>query len=297
MATVVAIDVPADLSPVVTRGAVTGCRNALGSERCIASEAEHAVNPDWYAIIRSDAVEQGRLRIEFRKSASSGELVAQRILSFSERDPENSRWVSAGLVVAALVAAEDAAEKPSPIGVPPARDRAPLAPGRHELGSGIDAGALLGPALLQGPYRIGGFGRGWIGSRSSGVIGALTLRYAERGGTPTLTWWSISGGVGARLGVWQSVMTVDVLGELVAERMSASASDPTSGRDDHGAQGRFGGRLGANVAARLGPGFRLLTGVDATALTPAVDVQVKGATVGREPAVRFAFTAGARVDF
>jgi len=87
-------------------------------------------------------------------------------------------------------------------------------------------------------------------------------------GTPTLTWWSISGGVGARLGVWQSVMTVDVLGELVAERMSASASDPTSGRDDHGAQGRFGGRLGANVAARLGPGFRLLTGVDATALTP-----------------------------
>jgi len=44
MATVVAIDVPADLSPVVTQGAVTGCRNALGSERCIGSEAEHAVN-------------------------------------------------------------------------------------------------------------------------------------------------------------------------------------------------------------------------------------------------------------
>src|SRR5262245_27870270 len=134
MATVVAIDVPADLPPVVAQAAVTECRNALGSERCIASQAKHTIIPDWYAIIRSDAVKQGRLRIEFRRSAPSGELVAQRILSFSERDPERSRWVSAELVVAALLAAEDATTKPSPMDVPPTRDVAPLAPDRHALG-------------------------------------------------------------------------------------------------------------------------------------------------------------------
>jgi hypothetical protein len=156
---------------------------------------------------------------------------------------------------------------------------------------------LGGPALQQGPYRLGGFGRGWVGSRISGVLGALTLRYAARGGSPELTWWSVSGGLGARLGSWQSVITADVLGELVVERMAASATDPTNGREDRGGQARFGGRLGSNVAVRFAPGFRFLVGVDATALTPAVDLELKGSTVGREPSMRFSVTGGFRADF
>ena len=90
MATVVAIDVPAELSPAVTQGAVAGCRNALGSGRCVDPGATYGV-PDWYATVRSDGEQPGRLRIEFRKRAPSGELVAERVLSFSDRDPDASR--------------------------------------------------------------------------------------------------------------------------------------------------------------------------------------------------------------
>src|SRR5436190_24211781 len=98
MATVVVIDVPADLSPAVTEEALAGCRNALGSDRCIdPEEARRNAFSDWYAIIRSEETEAGPLRIEFRRGTSTGELVARRNLSFSERDPAGSRWVSAGL--------------------------------------------------------------------------------------------------------------------------------------------------------------------------------------------------------
>src|SRR5258708_24345335 len=167
MATVVAIDVPADVSPAVTQGAVAGCRNALGSGRCVDPGAAYG-EPDWYATVRSDGDEPGRLRIEFRKRAPSGELVAERVLSFSDRDPDASRWVSAGLVVAGLVAAEDAMQRPVPLVPLSGSELAPapaLPPARRALLWGIDAGMLVGPGLQQGPYRLGGFGRGWVGSR------------------------------------------------------------------------------------------------------------------------------------
>jgi len=243
MATVVAIDVP-PISRQSSRGCGDGCRNALGSEpaaprrsgarRSIpigtpSSEATPSSKDGW-----ESSFERALLPASWLPSGSFPSL---------ERDPENSRWVPRGCR-AALVAAEDAAEKPSPIGVPPARDRAPLlVAARARVGN--RCGCAPRTRLVQGPYRIGG-SDALDRQSSSGVIGALTLRYAERGApNPDVVSISAASGLGSECG------KADDRGFLGSSSPSECrvGSDPTSGRDDHGAQGRFGGRLGPRRSA------------------------------------------------
>jgi hypothetical protein len=128
------------------------------------------------------------------------------------------------------------------------------------------------------------------------MVGTASVRFEERGGAASLTWWSVSGGLGARFGSSRSLLNAELLGELVFERLLVSAVDPSTRLEDHGGQNRFGGRLGANATIRVASGLRFLAGADASAMTPPVDIQVRGSLEGREPAVRLAFTTGVRFD-
>ncbi|HEX3852910.1 MAG TPA: hypothetical protein VHW01_18230 [Polyangiaceae bacterium] len=219
-------------------------------------------------------------------------------MAFSERDLPESRWATAGLIIAGLVAAEDALARssvqarvqPEP---EPQQPRPPASP--PEWRWGLDAGALTGQGLQQGPYRVGAFARAWA-TTGSGLVGAATLRYAERGGDLSLTWWSFATGIGARFGPSRGVLGAELIGDLVLERMLVSAQDPASARVDHGSQSRFGGRLGLNATVELTKGLRFLVGTDVSALTPAVDIAVNSRLAANEPVVRFAFSAGLRAD-
>jgi hypothetical protein len=298
MLPIVAIEVPAEVAPAIADSVKWSCENAIGSGRCpLAQQLTNASDVAWYAIVRGDDDEPSKLRIEFRSHTRDGRMLAQRVLAFSERDLPESRWATAGLVIAGLVAAEDALarsasparDQPEPVRpVPPSRPR-------PEWWWGLDAGALTGPGLREGAYRAGAFARAWA-TAGSGLIGAATLRYAERGGALSLTWWSLSTGVGARFGPRHAALGGELIGDLVFERMLVSAQDPVSARVDRGSQDRFGGRLGLNATVELTRSLQFLAGTDVSALTPAVDIAVNSHLAASEPVVRFAFSAGLRAD-
>jgi hypothetical protein len=295
MVPAVAIEVPRDVPPAIADAALVSCQNAIGTGRCVLSNGNDSTT--WHATITAVDGELLRLRIEFRSDVPDA-MIAEKTLIFSEHDDPASRWAAAGLVIAGLVAAEESAPKKpiehrEPSAAPP--PAAVLSPPPPDLHWGIDAGSLTGPGLQHGAYRFGGFARGWIAA-NSGVIADASARYAARSGDPALTWWSISAGVGGRLGSARSLLNAELVGELVAERMAASATDPGGARTDQGGQSRFGGRLGASASVKLTKGLRFLFGADTSALTPQVDIAIKNVVVGRDPPLRFSIFAGIRLE-
>jgi hypothetical protein len=296
MVPAVAIEVPTDVPAAIADAALASCQNAIGTGRCVLSDGNGATT--WLATISVVDGEPLRLRIEFRTHAAPDVRLAEKTLVFSERDDLASRWASAGLVIAGLVVAEESGPK-KPVehrepnaAPPPASVPSPPPPDLHW---GIDAGGLTGPGLQHGAYRFGGFARGWIAA-NSGVIADASVRYSARGADPALNWWSISAGVGGRLGSARSSLNAELVGELVAERMAASATEPGGGRTDQGGQSRFGGRLGASASVKLMKGLRFLLGADTSALTPQVDVAIKSVVIGREPPLRFSIFGGIRLE-
>jgi hypothetical protein len=298
MLPVVAIEVPSELAPAVADSVKSSCENAIGSGRCpFARELTASDDVSWYAIVLRDVDEPSRLRVEFRSQSRSGPLLTQRVLAFTEHDLQESRWATAGLIIAGLVAAEDALARSSVrISEQPKAEQQPRPPASASQWQwGLDAGALTGPGLREGPYRVGAFARAWAAA-GSGILGAAALRYAERGGDLSLTWWSLSTGIGARLGPSRGVVGAELIGDLVFERMLVSAQDPASARVGYGSHSRFGGRLGLNATVELTKGLRFLVGTDVSALTPSVDIAVNSRVAANEPIVRFAFSAGFRAD-
>src|SRR6266542_4195352 len=91
-------------APIVSKS----CEAAVGAGRCpLAQELGPSTVVAWYAVVRADEGECSRLRIEFRDRSAAGALIETRDLVFSERDPSDVRWASAGAVIAAFVAARD----------------------------------------------------------------------------------------------------------------------------------------------------------------------------------------------
>jgi hypothetical protein len=159
----------------------------------------------------------------------------------------------------------------------------------------VDLAALAGPGFDDGPYRVGGFVRGWHTlARAPQLLLAGSVRYAVRPKDPTGHWISVAAGVGARAGERDSWLNVEVLGELVAERLQAVARRAEDGASDRAAQLRFGGRFGADLSLGATSFARLFVGADATVLTPSVKVEVGSSVVEREPPARIAMTAGLR---
>jgi hypothetical protein len=296
MLTAVAIDVPSDVAPAVAQIVVDRCESAIGNGRCpLAANVGESVRIDWYAVVRSGEGTPLRLEIDFRARSASGPLLAQRTLSFSDRDAAESRWASAGLVVAALVTEAEALEAATARPPPNAGAEQPPSWPRPSVPFGFDAGFIAGPGLQQGAYRTGALARGWIGvSTAPEILAVAGVRYAVTSGNPSLTWMTLSVGAGIRLGRRRARVDAELISALLLERMFVSASDPSSGRTDSGGATRFGGSLGVDLSANLWRDLRIFAGGDVSALTPLVDIEVKGLSVGREPGLGFALSGGLR---
>jgi len=290
----IATDVPGDgagIAAIIS----TSCEAAVGASRCpVAKDLKVSSVVAWYAIVRSEDAEGSRLRIELHDRSPTGVVVETRDLTFSENDRRESRWASAGVVIAALVAARDSPDTASSSRHPTEpRFTAPVA---RRAPWGFDVAFTVGPGLDRGAYRVGGLVRGFVGlPRSPSVIGEFSLHYAERPGELDLSWLSASGGVGARVGNRSSALSAELIGELVFERMFIAGRNAATGHEASSGQNRFGGRLGANVALRVWGGFGLVLGAEVSALRPSVDITFLDAKVGREPLVGFGLAAGIRV--
>jgi hypothetical protein len=154
---------------------------------------------------------------------------------------------------------------------------------------------FAGPGLDVGRYRLGGLVRGYLASpEAPRVLGLVSLRYAERPGSLSLSWWGASCGVGARLGARTSPWSAELTGELVFERLRLSATDEATGQTESSAQNRFGGRLSVNTALALASHFGIVVGAEATALRPSVAITVGEDGAGRALPVSYAFSAGVR---
>ncbi len=291
----IALEPPAESAAV--RAVAQSCEEAIGEGRCpAAAELAPAAVVSWYALIRAEDPNTPELTIEFRDRSASGTLIETRVMAFSERDNPNSRWASVGAVIAAFVAARDGS------GTPPLRPRPlPLAPPAvvspppEALAWNADLALFAGPGLDHGAYRLGGLGRGYValpGAR--GVLGLVSLRYAERPGDLALTWWSASCGLGARLGGRTTRFSAELTGEFAFERLLMSATDPLKSTPDDAAQNRFGGRLSVNLALKLLSNLAWVAGAEATALRPSVAITVGNDDSGRAPAVGYAFSTGLR---
>jgi hypothetical protein len=291
----VAIALEPPTEPAVVHAIAQSCEDAIGEGRCRAAvELSPASVVTWYALIRVEDPSLPWLKIEFHDRQPSGTLIETRTLSFSERDTVASRWASAGAVIAAFVAARDAAGAPPP---PPPRPLPPPPPGTpHPLAWNVDLALLTGPGLDRGSYRLGGLGRGYLAlPQALRVLGLVSLRYAERPGDVALKWWSVSCGMGARLGGHTTPLSAELTGELAFERFSMSALDQASQRQDQAAQNRFGGRLSVNLALDIASNLALVAGAEATALRPSVAITVGSDIAGRAPAVGYAFSGGLRL--
>jgi hypothetical protein len=296
----VAIAVEPPAASAVVQQVARSCEQAIGDGRCRdAAELGEATVVTWYALIRSEDPSVPELRIEFHDRNAAGALIETRALSFSERDTPESRWESAGAVIAAFVAARDAAgvpPLPRPLPLPPPPP-APLPEPEHPLAWNVDLALFTGPGLDRGAYRWGGLGRGYVAlPQAPRVLGLVSFRYAERPGDLALAWWSASCGMGARLGGRTTPMSVELTGELAFERLMMSAVDGLTARTEEAAQNRFGGRLSLNLALRVAGNLALVAGAEATALRPSVAIAVGDDASGRAPAVGFAFSAGLRVS-
>jgi hypothetical protein len=272
------------------------CEGAIGEGRCHdATELGPATVVAWYALVRVENPSYPELKIEFYDRSPSGVLIETRSLSFSARDTPETRWASAGTVIAAFVAAREGA------GVAPARPQLrplppPPAPPAHEaLAWNVDLALLAGPGLDRGAFRWGGLGRGYVAlPQAPRVLGLLSMRYAERPDDLALAWWSASAGVGARVGGSTTPLSAELTGELAFERLLMSAVDPLTNAPDEAAQNRFGGRLSVNVTLEILNNLAWVAGAEATALRPSVAITVGDDASGRAPAVTYAFSTGLR---
>ncbi len=291
----IAIEPPAEVAAV--RAVTQSCEEAIGEGRCpSAAELLPATVVAWYALIRTEDANLPELTIEFHDRSASGALIETRVMAFSERDNPKSRWASVGAVIAAFVAARDGAGTPTPRPRPrplPAPSVASTPP--EPLAWNVDLALFAGPGLDHGAYRLGGLGRGYVALPGApGVLGLLSLRYAERPGALALTWWSAACGLGARLGGRTTPISAELTGEFVFERLLMSATDPLKSTPDDAAQNRLGGRLSVNLALKLVSRLAWVAGAEATALRPSVAVTVGHDDAGRAPAVGYAFSTGLR---
>jgi hypothetical protein len=292
----IAVEPPTD---AVVQVVAQSCEDAIGEGRCPdAAQLSPAEVVPWYALVRVEDPSALALKLEFHDRSASGTLIETRTLSFAERDPLASRWATVGAVIAAFVAARDSARAPPPASRPrplPPSGAAPKPSGTP--GWDLDLAWLLGPGLDRGPYRFGGLGRGYLALPAArGVLGLLSLRYAEKPGDLELSWWSASCGFGGRLGRKTSSITFELTGEFAFEHLSMSAVDPSTNTRDSARQSRFGGRLSLNLALKVTHGLAWVVGAEVSALRPSVVISVGPDASGRLPAVSYAFSTGLRLS-
>ena len=324
----VQIEVAPDVDPALAKEVASVCDAAMGPDRCWLADGEVSASSEWVAVVSQD--EHGNLKIELRRASEAG-VVARRTLVFEPEDTPERRWESAGVVVAALVAAqvvpapadEDKPAKPQaerPPTNPPPQPVRP-APSRRRLrgaaGSGrktrpnrprqdrererptprafgLDTGALLGPGLDAGAYRVGVFGRGWV-TLLGPVTAQIGGQYATRGPDPAVHWTAADLGLGVQ--VRPGAFVVEGRAFVAGGWESVKPYDPNGGPRESGGVVRYGGGTGVLAAWRASRFVQPFVAAELAWLQPPLGIKVGGVRTDSEGSFRWVGAAGIRWDF
>ena len=300
----VVVDVP-PIEASAAASVLSTCNAALGAQHCAIAGPE--VSGQWYAVVRIAPEQSTVFRCELHAGTPNGTQVAASQLEFKERDSERERWASAGVVVAALVAAQSAGEsEPPPKTEPPkpapavTRTKPSPAPLPRAVAPRywprMDLGATLGSENQSRALRVGPLGRVGLAFAELPVFALGSVAYTVRGsGRPDSTWFTGSLGFGVRIGFAQQRAAVELRTEGVLETIGLSASDDT--RTARARRTRFGPRLGLDLSGYLMKNLALVVGAEAAALHPAVQITVAGQNADRLPPFAWGFISLLRYEF
>jgi hypothetical protein len=299
----VAVEVPPQSSQELAQAAIDGCDGALGKGRCGLAGSAAAADRRFHARVSVHDREPSVVSVELRERDGSGRLLEIRRLRFSHRDTELERSSSVGVVIAALVAAQQRAE-PQPQPQPPPEADQPQRPpeplprtaARRVYRLRVDLGATVNRALDEDPIQLGGALR-VSGMREPWpvfviVSGAYETRLQDQ---PDVSWWDLTLGAGVRIGSNDAPLAAELRAEAVAEHVSVQAFDDDSGSSEAAGRWRFGPRLGLDAIWTFSSRLGLVVGAEASLLRPAVVIDLHDRTVEQAPAVGWGSFWGLRL--
>jgi len=284
----ISVDSPTDYGPHADRVVAAACEEVIGEQRCpVAGELEPGTVAAWYAVVHPSDRGLGSVRIEFRDRTADGVLIEERSLTFGAHDSLKSRLASAGSVIAALAAAREGSLARPPrreVALPPPVPLVPMLPvAAPRPDWSVQIAALAAPTFGDGPYRVGGLGSAHVAFSERG-FSLVSARVAGHPGNPSFSWWTLSAGVGTRIGERSAPFNLELSSELVLEYTHLTARRDAA----HASAGQtgWGGRVG--VAAVWGAWQRaaLVFGVDGTLVVPRINV-----VVGKEEAASVPLTS------
>lgn len=291
---------------------VEACSRSVLEGRCaLAGSEREDEQAAAVAIVTWAGPDQLEARIEVGKRKAVRAEWLTRSVAFRPEDQRIERWRAVGLSIATLVGetlhlapappppVED--EKPEPPPPPiasPPRTEAPIAETpRPQPRAWIDLGGLLGQGLDTGSWRRGGTLRGgWIvGPRPLFVTGSARYEATPSDASRvSLVWWSGSLGAGALFVFARDIVWLDVRGEVVARFLQASVDTP--GATDSASRAVLGARTSIDLAW-MPTSFLGVVGTTEAMWANGTVVQLRGAPIGRESPLGFAFGIAARAVF
>jgi hypothetical protein len=260
------------------------------------------------------------LHLRFSVTRGGSTETLERSLSFAPTDPAPERWVAAGLMVAALAAGvRDVAATPDPeadgrTAEPKASDAqgtrpltppipvrlAQSVPPRDEPSAkqkarpplNFDLGAVLGPGMTTGHWRLGPVLRAtWLPFGDFGLTVDARTAYSED--VVQLQWSSLALGPTWRLGS-SARLGLDAHAGAVIEWTQASAT--RTGEVDTARATRWGGRACLSAWLGLSEHLSLWVGVDASQLSPDLEIHLQGVAVAKQQGPSWSGSGGLRLQ-
>jgi hypothetical protein len=269
-------------SQVVASGGSGGCelRDVPVTEEPTATASQP--EPPWLVRVTWSGETLHSAQIVLLRGENPTEVVRRRELSFSDASPEQDRWESVGLLVAALVVSSRAPLAPvvepspaEPVPSPPAKPEGvpPRAlPPRAHWG----VAGLVGSALSDAPPEFGIKLMVDIDFPSASVRPLLQLSYGHTSDSPQLHNPGLALGLGAP---WRGTdLELEAYATALGQLVHARASQ--SGRSQSASRWRWGGALGLNAFARLNPTWSIWLGAEAVLLTPRVVFELHNQPAG-----------------
>lgn len=300
----VAIELPEGTEASTAARVVDSCNQALGGPRCHPAGGEQATT--LYAIV---SWEGSLLSVSLYQGGPTGKQLDRRDLTFSDVDARQDRFITAGLIVAALTAgarasleatppeepqapeAPEAPPLPAPAAEPPAGEVPPaLVSPRH---AGFDLEGQLGRGASEERLEWGVGGQAfWIAHTPR--LGAMLGVEARRVGGPVeIRSGGLSAGMLVHLTPWQSGVGVEFSAAGLLQRVTAEAQQ--GGATDTGALWRGGGKLGAVLLFSGLSWLEPYAAARLTLLNRGFRVTLNDDIVGTEPKHRLLFALGLRL--
>jgi len=267
---------------------VEACSHGVGGA-CTLEGASAPSEPTAVAIVVWDGPVRRSAKIEVGLWRAERAQWRTQSIDFRPEDEPRERWRSVGLVVATLVgetvraAAAAAPVLPPPLPEPapaPTPESAPRPPPPTTSPKRVilEGGALAGPGLDSGPWRVGGFGRGAYRIGDLPLAAVASLRYARRpSDSQSVSVGWATAGVGAEGVFAVSTFFAELSAEWIVEWIRASVD---SGGGDHASRTVSGGRLGLGLGTMPLPWLGFVVGFDETLVGGQSSVTVRGAPVG-----------------